>query len=141
MIVWDIWSFRNELAHGPEVLEEQETHKTLNKKVIEEYNKGSGNLLLEDKFLIDDNGLDELMTGTIHDMQACLDRLNAAKVATESTSTTIEDMSQRRITDYFRRQVLNNRDSNLPLEVLLCKFQGLNHLPIGCGGMIYRRYK
>ena len=46
-----------------------ETNKTLNKKLIDKYNKGSGNLLLEDKFLIDDNGLDELMTGTIHDKQ------------------------------------------------------------------------
>ena len=70
MIVWDIWSFRNELVYGPKGLEEQETHKTLNKKLEEEYNKGSGNLLLEDKFLIDDNGLDELMMGTIHDKQA-----------------------------------------------------------------------
>ena len=81
------------------------------------------------------------MTGTIYDKQAWLDRLDAARIAVESNSTMIEDTSQRRITDYFRRQVLNNRDSNLPLEVLLCKFQGLNHLPIGCGGMIYRRYK
>lgn len=70
MIVWDIWSFRNKLVHGPKGLEEQETYKTLNKKLIDKYNKGSGNLLLEDKFLIDDNGLDELMTGTIHDKQA-----------------------------------------------------------------------
>ena len=46
MIVWDIWSFRNELVHGPKGLEEQETHKTLNKKLIEEYNKGSGNLYI-----------------------------------------------------------------------------------------------
>ena len=43
MIVCDIWSFRNELVHGPKGLEEQETHKDLIKK-LEEYNKGSGNL-------------------------------------------------------------------------------------------------
>ena len=82
-------------------LEEQETHKILNKKLIEEYNKGSRNLLLEDKFLIDDNGLNELMTDTIYDKQAWLDRLDAAKIVAESTSKTIEDTSQRRITDYF----------------------------------------
>ena len=108
MIVWDTWSFRNELGHGSKGLEEQKTHKTLNKKFIAEYNKGSGKLLLEDKFLIDDNGLDELMTGTIHDKQAWLDRLDAAKIAAESTSTTTEDTSQRRITDYFGQQVLDN---------------------------------
>ena len=85
-----------------------ETNKTLNKKLIDKYNKGSGNLLLEDKFLIDDNGLDELMTGTIHDNQVWLDRLDAAKIATESTSTAIEDTNQRQIIDYFRRQVLDN---------------------------------
>ena len=86
-----------------------ETNKTLNKKLIDKYNKGSGNLLLEDKFLIDDNGLDELMTSTIHDKQAWLDRLDAAKIASERTSsTTIEDTSQRRITDYFGQQALDN---------------------------------
>ena len=88
MIVCDIWSFRNELVHGPKGLEEQETHKDLIKK-LEEYNKGSGNLLPEDKFLIDDNGLDELMIGTIHDKQAWLDRLDAARISTESSSTII----------------------------------------------------
>ena len=87
MIVWDIWSFRNELVHASKGLEEQETHKTLNKKLIEEYNKGNRNSLLEDKFLIGDNGLDDLMTGTVHDKQAWLDRLDAAKIAAESTSS------------------------------------------------------
>lgn len=55
LIVWDIWSFRNELVHGPKGIEEQETHKNLNKKLEEEYNRGSGNLLPEEKFLIDNN--------------------------------------------------------------------------------------
>ena len=49
------------------------------------------------------------MTGTIHDKQAWLDRLDAAKIAAERTSsTTIEDTSQRRITDYFGQQALDN---------------------------------
>ena len=48
------------------------------------------------------------MTDTIYDKQAWLDRLDAAKIAAESTSTTIEDTSQRRITNYFGRQVLDN---------------------------------
>ena len=52
------------------------------------------------------------MTGIIHAKQAWLDRLNAAKIAAESTSTIIEDMSQRRITDYFGQQVLDNGNSN-----------------------------
>ena len=65
-------------------------------------------MLVEDKFLIDDNGLDEMMTGTIQNKEAWVDRLDAAKISAESTSTIIEKRSQRRITDYFRRQVLNN---------------------------------
>ena len=92
---------RNNQASSSPYIKVDETNKTLNKKLIDKYNKGSGNLLLEDKFLIDDNGLDELMTGTIHDKQAWLDRLDAAKIAAESTSTTIEDTSQQRITDCF----------------------------------------
>lgn len=48
------------------------------------------------------------MIGTIHDKQAWLDRLDAAKIAAECTSTINKDANQRRITDYFRQQVLDN---------------------------------
>ena len=101
MIAWDIWSFRNELVHGPKGLEEQDAHKRLNEKLEKEYSKGSGNLLPEDKFLVDNNGLDELMMGTIHDKQAWLDRLDAARIAAESSEILLNDTSQRQMTDYF----------------------------------------
>ena len=102
MIVWDLWSFRNKLVHGPKGIEESERHKELNSKIEEEYSKGSLTLIEKDKHLIDDNGLEDLTTGTVYDKQAWLERIEAARIAAEMEEETKVN-EQRLITEFFGR--------------------------------------
>ena len=102
MIVWDLWSFRNELVHGPKGIEESERHKELNSKIEQEHSKGSLTLIEKDKHLIDNNGLEDLTTGTFYDKQAWLKRIEAARIAAElDGESKVND--QRLITEFFRQ--------------------------------------
>lgn len=100
MIVWDLWSFQNELVHGFKGIEESERHKELNSKIEAEYSKGSFTLIEADKHLINDNGLEDLITGTVYNKQAWLERIEAARSAAELEEE-IEAMDQRLITEFF----------------------------------------
>ena len=100
MIVWDLWSFRNKLVHGPKGIEESERHKKLNSKIEEEYSKGSLTLIEKDKHLIEDNGLDDLTIGTVYDKQAWLERIEAARIVAELEEES-KVIDQRLITEFF----------------------------------------
>ena len=102
MIVWDLWSFCNELVHRPKGIKESERHKELNSKIEEEHSKGSLTLIEKDKHLIDVNGLEDLTTGTVYDKQAWLERIEAARIAAElEEESKVND--QRLITEFFRQ--------------------------------------
>ena len=102
MIVWDLWSFCNKLVDRLKGIEESEYHKELNSKIEVAYSKGSLTLIEADKHLIDDNGLEDLITGTVYNKQAWLERIEAARTAAELEEE-IEVMDQRLITESFGR--------------------------------------
>ena len=86
LTVWDQWKFRNKIAHSDEGPRAKSLHRSLNVRILEEFQEGNAQIPAEDKYLFRAYSYLTLQAMPREDKQQWLESVNLARKAINYTN-------------------------------------------------------
>ena len=86
LTVWDQWKFRNKIAHSDEGPRAKSLHRSLNVRILEEFQEGNAQIPAEDRYLFRAYSYLTLQAMPREDKQQWLESVNLARKAINYTN-------------------------------------------------------